>query len=252
MSLPRFFAPEIVRPETCLDPDESYHLGSVWRLKAGDSIFLINGQGEEWRARVLRVERGRVWVCPEVLHRTEAEPEFELEILIPLLKGGRTEFLVEKATELGATRILPFVSQYAVAKPGDRTGERLWKRTIQALKQSGRLWFPAIESPRPLEEVLKTVRSRHRYFACEKYGPFLSEVFQVFEIFPRRIALASGPEGGFSEKEIAAFRKAGFKAVSLGPYILRAETAAFFMLAIWRYQVLKSLSSFKEAVKPSV
>ncbi|HIE32981.1 MAG TPA: 16S rRNA (uracil(1498)-N(3))-methyltransferase [Thermodesulfobacteriaceae bacterium] len=240
MSLPRFFAPEIVPGEPCLlSSEEGHHLRDVLRLGPEKRIFLLNGQGQEWEARVLEVAKTQVWVLPENLHRTEPKPDFRLELLMPLLKGGRSEFLVEKATELAATRIIPVLSRYTVVKPVEKIKSRLQKRAIQALKQSGRLWLPEIEAPRKLQESLVRLEASYRYFAYERGGIPLAEVFESFEIFPERLTLAVGPEGGFSEEEVRLFEKFDFEALDLGPYILRAETAVLFLLSVWRYQVLR-------------
>jgi len=241
MSLPRFFAPEIKASGPCLlPPEEAHHLRSVLRLKAGERIGLINGRGEAWEAKILEVEKNRVLVIPEDLHHKEPSPEFHLELLLPLLKGGRTEFLVEKATELGVTEIIPFFSRYTVVKPGQKIKARLQRRALQALKQSGRLWLPEIRAPQELVESLAGVKASYRYFAWEKGGRPVAETFSALSPFPKGLALAVGPEGGFSEEEIELFEKFGFEPLDLGPYILRAETAVLFLLSVWRYHILKS------------
>ncbi len=236
MSLPRFFAPEI-RPGEPLElaPDEAHHLRDVLRLREGERVLLLNGKGQEFEAEVVKVRREGVWVFPKRLSRSEPKSALRLEILIPLLKGGRTEFLVEKATELAVTRVFPFTSRYTVRSPSDRTHERFRRRAIQALKQSGRLWLPEVEPPDELENILPRLRSGKRYFAYEKGG---QPVAQVFETLPEDLILATGPEGGFSEEEAELFERYGFVPVDLGPYILRAETAAFFLMSVWRYHTL--------------
>ncbi|QJA05653.1 16S rRNA (uracil(1498)-N(3))-methyltransferase [Thermosulfurimonas marina] len=241
MSLPRFFASQIREgKELVLDPEEAHHLREVRRLSPGEEVRLIDGQGREFAARILRVSRREVAVLPETLLRTEPEPVFRLEFLLPLLKGGRTEFLVEKATELGVTHIFPFVSLRAVVRPSERTLERLRRRAVQALKQSGRLRLPEIHPPGELPEVLSRISAGHRGFAYEGGG----ESLRLFlKEFPREMALASGSEGGFSAEEAALLREAGFRPLSLGPYILRAETAALFLMVAWRYETLEGSKS---------
>ena len=236
MKSPRFFAPEAAPGRlVLLSPDEAHHLRDVLRIGEGEEVVLLNGRGEAYRARVEGISRREVLVRVEGLEERESEPRFFLEILIPLLKGGRTEFLVEKATELGAGRILPFVSRYTVRTPSPRTHERLKARAIQALKQCGRLRLPEVEPPEELPRVLQKVRAERRCVAYEKGGLPLRKAFSSL---PRDLALASGPEGGFSEEEIGLFQEAGFLPVSLGPYILRAETATLFLLSVWRYHSL--------------
>ncbi|RUM88551.1 MAG: RNA methyltransferase RsmE [Thermodesulfatator sp.] len=240
MSPARFFAPEIREGEVLeLDPEEAHHLREVRRISSGE-VRLLDGRGREFVARVLRVSRREVLVLPETLARTEPHPPFRLELLLPLLKGGRTEFLVEKATELGVTRLLPFLSHRAVVRPSERTGERLHRRAIQALKQSGRLWLPEIRPPEELSRVLLRVSASHRGFAYEGGGQFLRGFFREKV---REMALASGPEGGFSPEEAALLQEKGFIPLSLGPYILRAETAALFLMIAWRYETLEGSKS---------
>ncbi len=238
MKFPRFF---LARPsageERILPPEEAHHLRDVLRLDEGATIALIDGEGREFEGEVVRIRRGEVWVLVRRLLRNEPKPRFALEILLPLLKGGRTEFLVEKATELGASRIIPFVSRRTIPSPSARTSERLLKRAIQALKQSGRLWLPQLEPPAKLEEHLPRLKSSARYFAYEKGGISLS---QAFSPLAEKMALATGPEGGFSEEEALLFRQFDFVPLTLGPYILRAETAALFLLSVWRYHTLSA------------
>jgi len=236
MSLPRFFAPE-ARPGDLLElaPEEAHHLRDVLRIRRGERVRLIDGRGREFEAEVVEVSRTGVRVLTTGLLREEPAPSPRLEMFVPLLKGGRTEFLVEKATELGVSRIFPFVSRRSVARPSPRTLERLYRRSIQALKQCGRLWLPLLEAPAPLEELLPKTGASGRFFAYEKGG---APLHRAFEPPPGDLALAVGPEGGFSPEEAALLETFDFLPLTLGPYILRAETAALFLMSIWRYHSL--------------
>lgn len=232
----RFFAAEAAPGKwLALSPSEAHHLREVLRLKEGAEIEIVNGRGEVYPARVIRIQKDEVRVHLLGPGRRESPPAYRLEILLPLLKGGRTEFLVEKAVELGVTTIRVFYGRYGARKPGERIGSRLRERAVQALKQCGRLWLPEIYPPVPLSEALEEARAPDRFFAYERGGEPLSRAFTPFS---RDLALVVGPEGGFAPEEEKLLKEKGFRPLTLGPYILRAETACLFLMSVWRYHTL--------------
>ena len=235
----RFFAADAAPGRfLVLSSTEAHHLRDVLRLSEGVEIEILNGLGEAYKAQVVKIEKDTVRVHVLGLKRREPRLDYHLEILIPLLKGGRTEFLIEKAVELGVPFIHLFYGEYGVRKPSEKVFKRFQERAIQSLKQCGRLWLPEITFSVSLEEALSRIQAPIRYFAYEKGG---NALVQVFRELPPHLALVSGPEGGFSSKEVDFLKKRGFLPLSLGPYVLRAETAAFFLMSIWRFELLKVL-----------
>ncbi len=236
----RFFLPEASSgKELSLPPEEAHHLREVLRVKEKTLIKVFNGSGSEFAARVVSVGRREVRVLVEKEVRREDPPRFELEVFLPVLKGGRTEYLVEKATELGATEIKPYLSSYTVRRPGERFFERLRRKTIEAAKQCGRLFLPLVTPPLPLSLALDSVKAGLKLFAYERSERTVKDALGSLEPFPKRVAVVSGPEGGFSAEEVELVSSKGFLGVNLGPYVLRADTAALFLIFSWRYYTVK-------------
>jgi len=218
-----------------LDPTEAHHLSRVLRLGPGAQILLLNGQGQEYLGTVERIRRRAVYVKVHILVREEPPPDKDLILGLPLLKKEHSLFLAEKAVELGITKLIPFTSSRTVAKAGPYFEARLRTRALQALKQCRRLWSPQILPPKNLEDL--KIAAALKVFAYEKAPEkTLKEVLKSFN--GSSLALLSGPEGGFSKEEATFLQEKGFIPVSLGPYILRAETASFYLMSqahAWAY-----------------
>ena len=228
-SLPRLFVRtalgEGARVE--LDSAQANYIGNVLRLKEGAELLLFDGRSGEWVARI--AEAGKKRMTLAVLRRTrEAESVPDVWLAFAPVKRAQTDWLVEKATELGAARLIPVMTQRTVAERVRL--DRLQSIAIEAAEQCGRTLLPDVAEPLPLGRLLGEVDSgRTLYFADEGGGDPVTEAFK-----PGPALVLTGPEGGFTEEERAAV-KASPNAVpiSLGPRILRAETAALAALAAW-------------------
>jgi 16S rRNA (uracil1498-N3)-methyltransferase len=228
-SLPRLF----VRGELAdgasvkLDAAQANYLGNVMRLSEGGQVLLFDGVSGEWLARI--AESGKKRMTLLVDRRTrEAEAVPDAWLAFAPVKRTETDWLVEKATELGAARLLPVITQRTIV---DRVKlERLEAIAIEAAEQCGRTRLPEIAEPVKLDALLKSRdAARTLYFADENGGEAVSSAFR-----PGPALLLTGPEGGFTDEERAAIRAAsGSIAISLGPRILRAETAALAALATY-------------------
>jgi 16S rRNA (uracil1498-N3)-methyltransferase len=228
-SLPRLF----VRGELAdgasvnLDAAQANYLGNVMRLSEGGQVLLFDGVSGEWLARI--AESGKKRMTLLVDRRTrEAETVPDAWLAFAPVKRTETDWLVEKATELGAARLLPVITQRTIV---DRVKlERLEAIAIEAAEQCGRTRLPEIAEPVKLDALLKSRdAARTLYFADENGGEAASTAFR-----PGPALLLTGPEGGFTDEERAAIRAAsGSIAISLGPRILRAETAALAALATY-------------------
>lgn len=206
--------------------DEFTHLKKVLRLKAGDEVLLFDGKGLELKAVIDSVGRDSAEVAITGPSMRKAESPIEITLLQGILKGDKPEFVVQKATELGATAIVFFETSRTVPviKEGRTREARLKKAAIEAAKQCGRTVLPEIAIT-DFRRALEVPSSLKIMMMEEGAKEGLSEVLKK-HAGAKNIALLVGPEGGLSDEEevLAAFR--GFIAASLGPRILRAETAA--------------------------
>jgi 16S rRNA (uracil1498-N3)-methyltransferase len=207
-----------------LDPPQVNYLGNVLRMGEGAELLLFDGQSGEWLARIAEAEKRRIILSVERQTR-EAETVPDLWLAFAPVKRAQTDWLVEKATELGAARLIPVMTRRTVAERVKL--ERLEAIAIEAAEQCGRTLLPQIAEPVALKDVLNAQRTV--YFAYEAGGEPAAEAFK-----PGAALILTGPEGGFTEEERAAVRAAPTAVpISLGPRILRAETAALAALAAY-------------------
>ena len=205
---------------------EAHHLAVVCRVRAGNAVTLFNGDGYQYPGLVREAARQRVIV--EVL-ASEAPPRelgFRLELAAPLPKGDRAHFLLEKLTELGVTDYVPLRTRRSVVHPGASHLQKLERYVIEASKQCGRNVLLRVWEPMSWE-VYSTGKNRPSLRYLGHPGGSVA-----FGHSAQDVALAVGPEGGFTEEELAAARQAGWQPVGLGPRTLRVETAAL-VLAAW-------------------
>ena len=235
-TLARFLAPGVkLNTLYFLDLEESHHLKDVLRLKEGDLIRLLDLGGKEFLARVEKLGK-EVLVRAEEILREEPSEEIQTVFLLPLLKKDILSFLIEKAVELGVSEVVPYFSSRTVVRPSSNLVSKLQKRALQSLKQCGRLWPLKVARPLSLKEAL-FLEAERKIVAYEREEK--TPLRGLLEGFSgKRLLLASGPEGGFSEEELLLFKEAGFESVSLGPLILRAETAAFYLMCAVHLLVL--------------
>jgi 16S rRNA (uracil1498-N3)-methyltransferase len=210
-----------------LDSAQSNYLGNVMRLKAGDPVRLFDDVTGEWLARVGDVAKRTVTlVIDGRLRAREAVPD--LWLLFAPIKKGRIDWLIEKATELGVARLQPVITRRTIV---DRLNlDRLRAHAIEAAEQCDRTALPVLEEPVKLEAMLRGWDAgRALIFADETGGAPLAQA-----VTPGPAAILIGPEGGFTEEERAVIRATdGTVPVSLGPRILRADTAAAAAIAVW-------------------
>lgn len=212
-----------------LDGNHAHYLGKVMRVKPGDTVILCDNRTGEWAARVGPVEKRRVDVkITELLRPREEVPDVWL--CPALLKKDRFDLVLEKATELGAAHIQPIVTRRCVADK--LNGERARTITTEAAEQCARTALPELSEPVKLEALLKNwPGGRTLYFADEEGGTPAAEAFAAHQ---GPAAILIGPEGGFDDSErgaICALSQA--QPITLGPRILRGETAAIAALSVW-------------------
>jgi 16S rRNA (uracil1498-N3)-methyltransferase len=228
-SLPRLYVPGPLGPGVSLElgGGQANYLGNVMRLKAGDGVLLFDGASGEWLASVADVGKKRVTLAIE--RRTRAQEGVpDVWLAFAPVKRTQTDWLVEKATELGVARLVPVMTHRTVAERVKL--QRLETIAIEAAEQCGRTMLPEIAEPQPLARWLdRRDPARTLYFADENGGKRAAEAFK-----PGAACILTGPEGGFTDAERAAVRSApNAVPISLGPRILRAETAAVAALTAY-------------------
>lgn len=218
-----------------LDENNFAHLIRVLRMNEGDAIRVFNGSGLEYAARLAEVsKKSASFVITELLSE-EAPALLHLHLGQVISKGERMDFTIQKATELGISEITPLVSERCdVRLKGERQDKKLehWQKiAISASQQSGRNRVPVIHPVQTLEEWLAARNEQIKLVLHPHQQQPLSQYDQ-----PQSVALLVGPEGGFSEAEVAHTLAQGFDGLKLGPRILRTETAALVALSVLQFQ----------------
>jgi len=219
--------------EIGLEAHQSHYLTGVMRLSVGSPLHLFNGRDGEWRALIVSVAKRHASVVVQTQTRAQSAPP-DIELIVALVKRGRLETIVEKAAELGARRVGLLITKYTNA---DRTNVgRLGLIALEAAEQTGRLDVPEILPPEPLERMIKAWDGSRRLMFCDEAGdasPIWETLAEGSDAQPWSLLI--GPEGGFSPSEREQIRALpGVAPVSLGPRILRADTAAIAALALWQ------------------
>lgn len=207
---------------------QAHYLRRVMRLGDGDSVALFNGRDGEWRAGIAGDGRRGCLLLVEEELRPQV-PEVGPTLAFAPVKRLRLDYLAQKVCELGAARLLPVLTRHT--GPVRVNLERLGANAIEAAEQCGRLGLPEVAAPVRFDAFLD--QDERIFWADEQGGPPALDVFDAAELGPATLLI--GPEGGFAEEERA--RLAGHAkahAVSLGPRILRADTAAVSMLTLWQ------------------
>jgi 16S rRNA (uracil1498-N3)-methyltransferase len=219
-------------PRAELDSDAVYYLRHVLRLGQGAKLLLFDGSGREYLAEVTESRPNRVELKILSTARPEVESPLRLTLAQALLKGNAFDRVLTDATELGAHAVVPVLSARTVPQARSREAEaklKRWQKILEAAAaQSGRVLVPRIEYPISLEEFIRRDCKGQKLVLWEGAGPGAG----LPEKCDQEIALLVGPEGGFEENEVQAALAQGFRVWSLGPRILRADTAGPAALAV--------------------
>lgn len=231
----RLFTPHDLAVGARIDLDEgqSRYLAAVMRQTVGDAVAVFNGRDGEWRAVVATVGKRAVSLIVEAQMRPQ-ETGPDLDLVIALVKRARLETIVEKAAELGARRVRPVITERTNA---DHTRvDRLQAIAVEASEQTGRLDVPQVLEPVKLETLIGGWEDGRRLLFCDEAGDAKPVLEAVGDGGPWAILI--GPEGGFSAKEREMLRALPYATpATLGPRILRADTAAISALTLWQAAV---------------
>jgi 16S rRNA (uracil1498-N3)-methyltransferase len=213
-----------------IDGDEFAHLTHVMRKKEGDRIRVADGAGNAYDVRIEEIMK-RSARCTIVQHHHRLhEPEVDVTLAVALLKNGsKFDFLVEKCTELGVKTIIPLRTERTI--PQQARTDRWQKLALAAMKQSMRCLLPTVHDVQAFSAFLSSTPPSSLKIIPHEHieSPLITEVVRTRE--HQRVTVCIGPEGGFSDDEIAQARSAGFQPVTLGPRRLRTETAAVVSVA---------------------
>ncbi|WP_223423239.1 16S rRNA (uracil(1498)-N(3))-methyltransferase [Tateyamaria pelophila] len=215
-----------------LSREQAHYLFGVMRLSVGAAVLLFNGSDGEWRAEVVEAgKRSGVLTCVTKTRDVHLPPD--LWLMFAPIKKARTDFIVEKAAEMGARRIVPVQTEFTNAGRVQR--DRLQAHAVEAAEQCGGTFVPEVAEMQRLDRALATLGERRLLFCDEAMVGAGAGDTPALRDNPGPWAILIGPEGGFSERERARLHGLDqAHAVSLGPRILRADTAAVAALTLWQ------------------
>jgi 16S rRNA (uracil1498-N3)-methyltransferase len=238
----RFYVPQpkIERGMLRVEGDEVRHIRKALRLKAGDEVVVFDGAAREYEGTIVKEGSSSVVIMVQNVVSSKSESPLGIALSQSLLKGEKMDYLIQKATELGVNRIIPFFSSRTI--PLLEESRRLkrhdrWKRiAVEASKQCGRGVVPKIDPLQDFFEMVQTAtQDSLRLILWEKEGVRLKEILKGLKE-KKKIFFVIGPEGGFTQEEVEHARKEGFIPVNLGRRILRSETSSLCLLSILQYE----------------
>jgi 16S rRNA (uracil1498-N3)-methyltransferase len=233
MRIPRIYTAQVLAANSVLtlEPQASAHIGRALRLRSGDAIILFNGDGNTYPATINEVDKKTVTASVLEQQPGDCESPLQIELGIAISRGDRMDWIIQKATELGVTCITPLLTERTEVKlKGERAEKKVehWRQvSISACEQCGRNQLPEISPLTTLGAWLENV-SAQRKFVLHHRDSSAEKSTEA----PNSIALLVGPEGGLSPSEIKVAIGNQFDALTLGPRILRTETAPLAAIAI--------------------
>lgn len=230
--MPRFFVDSIEEEQVCLTGEDAKHLSRVLRVRVGDTVTLCNKQRRECTGIVESVSADAVMLRTEDHRSCEAEPIQTVTLYQALPKGDKLDFIVQKAVELGAAKIVPVLTRYCVVKADRASFEkkrvRLNRIAAEAAKQCGRGILPEVEPLLTFGEAVERMKGE-KAMVCYEHGG--APIRSLVSSDDTAVSVFVGSEGGFSEEEIQKLNDAGVPCATLGKLILRCETAPIVALS---------------------
>lgn len=227
MRVPRLFidVPLTTGEIINLPRDKAHHISHVLRMRLGDSIKLINDSGDEYQSKIIEISKKNSQIEIGKSIRITNESPLTINLCLAVARGQHMDFSIQKAVELGVKNIIPVISEFSNVKiQDDRVSNKLshWQNIIiSATEQCGRSYLTQIQKPVSLTEWLSIETSKSRLIL----HPESHQSMSSFSLPDDELTLMIGPEGGFSDAEVEHAQENGCKPISLGPRILRAETA---------------------------
>ena len=213
-----------------LSADQSHYLVNVLRAKTNDAVAVFNGRDGEWLARIGTIGKRSATATPELLSRPQVLGP-DIDYIFAPLKHGRLDYMVQKAAEMGVRSLRPVLTRHTIA---DRVNlERMRANVIEAAEQCGVLWVAEVHDLLPLTKLVENWDHGRRLIFCDEAAHGRDPVASLKNLQPGPLALIVGPEGGFDEVERQLLISKSFVVpISLGPRVMRADTAAVAALAL--------------------
>jgi 16S rRNA (uracil1498-N3)-methyltransferase len=244
----RFYSPTTSANATTvtLTGDEAHHVVQVLRIRSGERVSVLNGVGDEFLCDVADASRKSVQLRIAI-HQHSAAPACAVTLIQGIPKGKIIESIIQKATELGVSRVVPLLSERVITHLDNDSAEDKrdkWQRVaIEACKQCGQRWLPKIDAPITTKDLL--ARAEKFDFtlvgSLEQDARHLRHYFEDFvrreNRAPKSVAIWIGPEGDLSPDELNATKKSGAHPITFGPLVLRSETAATYALSIINHEL---------------
>jgi 16S rRNA (uracil1498-N3)-methyltransferase len=236
--LRRFFVPpgSVRARHVTLGAEMAHRLGRVLRLRVGDHVVLTEGGAHEYEVQITAVS-GNALTANVVAERPPPhEPDMEIVLYQSLIRANRFDLVLEKGTEIGVSRFVPITAARSIVQgngePSSARAER-WSRLVtEAAEQCGRGRLPRIEAPMALEDAARGAQGLKLVPYEEERAVRLTAHLRRLTVRPRQVSLLIGPEGGFDPSEIDLARENGWTSVSLGPRVMRSETAGIIASAL--------------------
>lgn len=227
-------APLAKDAECTLDASQSHYLTAVLRLAPGDPVRAFNSHDGEWLCYITAVsKKSAVLRCEGRV--AEAKPPPDIDYLFAPLKHARLDYVVQKAVELGARRLRPVITRRTIAERVNL--ERMTANVVEAAEQCNLVYVPEVLQPEKLEKVIAGWDATRALIFCDETAP-IANPLQALALLQAPAAVLIGPEGGFAPEEKAVLRAQPFvTAISLGPRIMRADTAAMAVLTLVQAQL---------------
>jgi len=246
----RFYvAPETWDPrELVLRGSEAHHAGNVLRMQAGDKLVLFNGKGRELTAEIAMIADNEIRL--RKLHEADTAPlSCRIVLAQAIPKGKNMDLIVQKAVEIGAAEIAPIISDRTVVQLDSESAyqkQTKWQQiAIEAAKQCGQNWLPRVHAPTKLADFFSASDQTFDLRLIGSLQPDAQHLKKIlathsteYGVRPRNVLMLVGPEGDFTPAELALARQQGCQPITLGPIILRVETAAIYCLSVLSYELL--------------
>jgi len=236
MRIPRIFTPQLLASNSTLALAEaqSHYLSKVLRMQAGRELILFNGEGGEYRAEISAVYKKHIDVDVKEFSAENRQSHLQLELAIGVSRGERMDWVLQKATELGVTKIIPLMTERTEVKlGGERADKKMehWQHIIiSACEQCQRNLLPELSEPKIYSEWISHCDAELKFVLHHRDNKGLPQ-----DKTTQNIALLIGPEGGLDDSEITQAIAQGFSPLTLGPRVLRTETAPVAAISLVQY-----------------